>query len=236
MDKIGSILDSINVDWAINEETGLHLISAQEYTDDLLTDISTQTRCPMNSLDYGTFYVICPEKDCKSAMERMKALGYSINLKTNEKPIYNKPEFGGDLVSEVAEILNAEKLFKQFGKALSVLGEQLGYGPLQNKLTERGISWRMGDDGDSIIFQVKNDVTGTPQPIARISKESLSSQNEFQNYLEMMLDLAMGDPPGTLKQRQERMRDQQTMIQDVSRVVFPNDKSSQIASLMLSDE
>jgi hypothetical protein len=236
MDKIGQILDSKDVDWTLCENTGLHIINSQDYDEGLLTDISTQSKTPMNSLDYGTFVVICPKEQSQHAAGLMKSLGYSLKPKDSDAPITpSNPKTGDDLLNEVAEALDSEKLFKQFGKAMTVLGEQLGIGPIQNKLKERGITWRMGDDNDSIIFQVDNSVTGEPQPVARISKESLNTQNDFQKQLTNVLDFAMGNSPGTFDQQKEKINKQQQMVQDVSRVVFPNDESSKIASLMLSD-
>jgi len=234
MNSIGDILDEKDVDWTVCEQTGLHFINSQDYNEELLTDISTMSKIPMNSLDYGTFVVICPQAKAQHAAGLMKSLGYSLQPKVAAQPIINRPKFKGDLVSEVADSLNSEKLFQQFGKAMRVLGEQLGIGPLQDRLKKRGITWKMGDDNDSLVFYVNNDVTGDLQPVARISKESLNSQHDFQEQLTNVLDFAMGNSPGTFKQQQEKIRNQQQMVQDISKVVFPNDKSSQVASLMLS--
>jgi hypothetical protein len=232
MDHIAKVLDDKDVDWTVCEQTGLHIINSQDYNEQLLTDISTNTRTPHNSLDYGTFVVICPQEKAKHASKLMKDLGYSLSPKA--EPITTQPKASGDLLNEVAEALDTEKLFQQFGKAMRVLGEQMGIGPLQDKLKERGITWRLDDEKDSLIFQVNNDVTGDPQPVARISKESLNSQHDFQEQLTNVLDFALGNSPGTFKQEQEKLRNRQQMVQDISRVVFPNDKSSQVASLMLS--
>ena len=232
MDHIAKFLDEKEVDWAVCEQTGLHIINSQDYNEQLLTDISTFSRTPHNSLDYGTFVVICPSEKSKHAAGLMQKLGYSLSPPA--KPITSRPKSSGDLLNEVAEALDSEKLFQQFGKAMRVLGEQMGLGPLQDKLKERGITWKMGDDKDSLVFQVKNDVTGEPQPVARISKESLNTQHDFQEQLTNVLDFALGNSPGTFKQQQEKLRNQQQMVQDISKVVFPNDKSSQVASLMLS--
>lgn len=234
MSDIGDILDNRNVDWAVFEQTGLHVVNAQDYDDELLTDISVATRIPMNSLHYGTFVVICPQADAQSADELMTSKGYKLQPGPVPTTIAGKPEPQKDLVTEVAEILNAEKLFKQFGKALAILGEQLGIGPIQDLLKKRGIKWRMSDDNDSLVFEIQNNVTGNMQPIARVSQESLNTQNDFQVQLTNMLDFAMGNSPGTIKQQQEKLNNQQQVIQDIARVVFPNDKSSQVASMMLS--
>lgn len=249
MDHIAKFLDSKDVDWTVCEQTGLHIINSQDYDEQLLTDISTNTRTPHNSLDYGTFVVVCPQEKAKHASELMTKLGYSLSPKEEPitadpatirdippeaNPIKSKPRHDNDLLNEVAEALDTEKLFQQFGKAMRVLGEQMGIGPLQDKLKKRGISWKLDDDKDSLVFHVNNDVTGEPQPVARISKESLNSQHDFQEQLTNVLDFALGNSPGTFKQQQEKLRNQQQMVQDISRVVFPNDKSSQVASLMLS--
>lgn len=232
MDHIAKFLDEKDVDWTVCEQTGLHIINSQDYDEQLLTDLSTNTKTPHNSLDYGTFVVLCPQDKSQHASELMTKLGYSLSPKP--ETIAAQPKANGDLLNEVAEALDSEKLFQQFGKAMRVLGEQMGLGPLQDKLKERGITWKMDDDRDSLVFQVNNDVTGEPQPVARISKESLNSQHDFQEQLTNVLDFALGNSPGTFKQQQEKQRNQQQMVQDISRVVFPNDKSSQVASLMLS--
>lgn len=234
MDIIGNYLDRCDIDWSLCEQTGYHLINSQDYNEQLLTDISTYTKQPMNSLDYGTFVVICPQGKAAHASNLMASLGYSLEPKRKEEPINSIPKVKGDIVNEVADALNSQKLFNQFGKAMKVLGEQLGVGPLQDKLRKRGITWKISDDGDSLVFYVKNDVTGEPQPVARISKESLSSQHEFQEQLTNIMDFALGNSPGTFQQQQEKLRNQEQMVQDIARVVFPNDKSSQVASLMLS--
>jgi len=245
MEFLEQTLNEMGVDWGKNKETGLCFISSNDYNDDLLTDVSGKCKYPMNSLDYGQFVVIAPNDEIKSAAEIMKKFGYKLQPRASDQPINDVPKSrqnrdmiqGGfplnNIIHEVAEDLNTEQLFAQFGRAMKVLGEQMGIGPLQTMLKKRGINWRMGDDNSSIVFYIKNNVTGESQPVARISSESIGSQHEFQEQLYNMMDFASGKAPGSFKQRREQIQKHEQLVRDISKAVWPTDKSSHVANLMM---
>jgi hypothetical protein len=129
-----------------------------------------------------------------------------------------------------------DELFQKFAKSLQVLGKQMGIGPLQDKLQEQGIKWKKSDDGMSIILYVLNAQTNAPQPITRISAETLDKPNEFENSLKQMLDFAKGDAPGAFQQEQEAMRDLEKTIRDISKTISTDDDEIQMQMQMGDQE
>ena len=123
-------------------------------------------------------------------------------------------------------------LFKQFSRALRVLGQQMGLGPLQDRLKQQGIAWKRSDDGQAIILTIKNATTGADQPIARISHETLSQPNEFETQLKSMLDFATGDAPGAFAQKEIEVQDRKKAIGDIAKAVQPQDSESEVARAM----
>ena len=236
MNIIEQVLDEASIDWNFHEPSGLHLVSRDDFTPTLLTDISSRCCKPMKSLNYGNFVAIVPKDKMQVAIDIMNNFGFE--LKSNAKQIVDIPiksKYDIDsIVEEVGEELSTQQLFKQFGKAMRVLGNQMGVGPIQDMLKKRGINWRMSEEGDALIFFISKD--GQEQRIAQISAESIGSQNEFQEQLLNLYDLASGEAPGTTKQKQERLRSQQQVIQDVSKAVWPTDDSSKVVNMMMSDD
>ncbi len=116
-------------------------------------------------------------------------------------------------------------LFAKFARALRVLGTQMGIGPLQEVLKQQGINWKKSDDGQSIILFVVNAQTNAPQPIARISAETLENPGDFEEQLTNMLDFAKGEAPGASKQKQQEIRDQEKVIRDIAQSVVPKDNT-----------
>lgn len=125
-------------------------------------------------------------------------------------------------------------LFAKFARALRVLGDQMGTGPLQDLLKQQGINWKKSDDGQSIILYIVNAQTNAPQPIARISSETLESPSDFEEQLTNMLDFAKGDAPGAFKQKQQEIKDQESAVRDIARAVSPQDRESEVAKQMNS--
>jgi len=235
MNIIEKCLNEASVDWVTHEPSGLHLVSADDYTPQLLTDITDRLAKPVKGINYGNFYIIVANDEIKQAVETMRQFGFNpVSGTIIDTPKKSKYDIDS-IVEEIANELSTEQLFKQFGKAMKVLGEQMGVGPIQDLLKKRGINWRMADDNNSLVFYTKNE-TGQEQRIARVSAESIGSQNEFQDQLLNMYDFATGEAPGTFKQKQETMRDQERLVQDVSKTVWPSDDSSKVASMMLNDE
>lgn len=234
MYTIQEFLKTRDIDWDIHKDTGLCVINKQDCDEDLLTDIGNNVKEPVNMLNFGDIIMVCPKDECEDTIKKMSSFGYSLQGDDSKMLIENKKKFNR-IVEQAADELDSKDVFKQFSKAMKILGDQLGVGPLQQKLRKRGISYKLNGEKDSLIFYVKND-KGERQPIARISKSELKSQNDFQTKLEMMVDMAMGNPPGTIKSKQEKLREQQSVISDLARVVFPSDKSSQVANLMLSKD
>lgn len=232
MNIIEQVLDEASVDWSVHEPSGLHLVSSSDFTPTLLTDISSKCCKPMKSLNYGNFVAIVPKDKVQVAIDIMNNFGF--DLKSNKEQIVDMPRKSkydiDSIVEEVGEELNTQELFKQFGKAMKVLGEQMGTGPIQDMLKKRGINWRLSDDKNALIFFLTKG--SQEQRIAQVSAESIGSQNEFQEQLLNMMDFATGEAPGTFKQKQEQLQNQQQLVRDVSKAVWPEDTSSKVASLM----
>lgn len=125
-----------------------------------------------------------------------------------------------------------DDLFKTFARALRVLGQRMGLGPLQDRLKAQGISWKQSDDGQAIILTIKNAMTKTDQPIARISHETLQNPTDFEIQLKSMLDFATGDAPGAFQQKEQEVADRKKAIGDIAKAVQPNDQESEVAQQM----
>lgn len=123
-------------------------------------------------------------------------------------------------------------LFKMFARALRVLGQRMGLGPLQERLKAQGISWKQSDDGQAIILTIKNAMTKTDQPIARISHETLQNPTDFEVQLKNMLDFATGDAPGAFQQKEQEIQDRKKAIGDIAKAVQPQDQESEVAQQM----
>ena len=119
-----------------------------------------------------------------------------------------------------------QDMFKKFDEALSALGSKMGL-DIRSMLEQRGIKWKLSQDGTAIILWVPNAVTKSPQPIARISFETLTKANEFEKQLLKMLDLAKGDAPGALENEQERIKTQQQAVREISQSVL-NPQATQV--------
>jgi hypothetical protein len=123
-------------------------------------------------------------------------------------------------------------LFKMFARALRVLGQRMGLGPLQERLKAQGISWKQSDDGQAIILTIKNAATKADQPIARISHETLQNPSDFEIQLKNMLDFATGDAPGAFQQKEQEIQDRKKAIGDIAKAVQPQDQESEVAQQM----
>jgi hypothetical protein len=124
------------------------------------------------------------------------------------------------------------ELFDKFARALQVLGQQMGIGPLQDQLEQQGIKWKKSTDGMSIILYVQNAQTNAPQPIARITSETLENPRDFEDQLTNMLDFAKGEAPGTLRQKQQELKDQEGAIRDIAQAISPEDQESEVSKQM----
>ena len=125
-----------------------------------------------------------------------------------------------------------QDLFAKFAKALTVLGDQLGIGPLQDRLKEQGIQWKQSDDHQNIILYIINATTNAPQPIARINMLTLDKPHDFEEQLTTMLDFAQGEAPGAFKQKQEQIRDQEKVVRDISQAVSPPKEEGEVSQQM----
>lgn len=119
-------------------------------------------------------------------------------------------------------------LFNKFGQALQQLGKTMGIGPLQDKLKSKGIEYKKSKDGQAIILYVMNATTKAPQPIARISSETLSKPHDFEEQLLHMIDFSKGEAPGAFKQKQEEMRDQEKAARDIAKQLNPQPEEGQV--------
>lgn len=128
--------------------------------------------------------------------------------------------------------VSPDELFKQFARALRVLGTKMGIGPIQDKLKQQGINWKQSSDGRDIILTIRNAATNTDQPIARITYETLTNPADFENQLKSMLDFAMGDAPGASAQQEREVADRKKTVSDIAKAVQPTDEESEVAQQM----
>ncbi len=125
--------------------------------------------------------------------------------------------------------LQSSDIFANFSAALKEIGTRTGVGPIQDRLKERGIKYKKSDDGNEIILYVVNDETNAPQPIARISAETISNQTKFQEALQNMIDLSQGQEPGAFESFRIKMQEQEKAVREVAKVLAPQDASQQAA-------
>ena len=125
--------------------------------------------------------------------------------------------------------LQSSDIFANFSAALKEIGTRTGVGPIQDRLKERGIKYKKSDDGNEIILYVVNDETNAPQPIARISAETISNQTKFQEALQNMIDLSQGQEPGAFESFRTKMQEQEKAVREVAKVLAPQDASQQAA-------
>ncbi len=118
-------------------------------------------------------------------------------------------------------------LFRKFGKALKVLGTSLGIGPIQDKLKERGIGWKLSKDRQSIVMYVINATTKAPQALMRIPAETLDEPHELEAHLLNMLDFAKGEAPGALKQKQQAIQAQEKVVRDIVNALKPKEDDAE---------
>ena len=121
-------------------------------------------------------------------------------------------------------------IFAKFSNALKLLGQSMGIGPLQDKLKEKGIKYKKSKDGQAIILYVINASTNAPQPISRISLETLSKPHDFEEQLLHMIDFSKGEAPGAFKQKQEELRDQEKAVRDIAKSVNPQPEQGEAES------
>lgn len=155
-----------------------------------------------------------------------KIPGRNQKRKQKEKKFEESASFDAALneaLSGMATPTDAQPndLFNKFGQALQQLGKTMGIGPLQQKLKEKGIEYKKSKDGQAIILYVMNATTKAPQPIARISAETLSKPHDFEEQLLHMIDFSKGEAPGAFKQKQEEMRDQEKAARDIAKSLNP---------------
>lgn len=117
-------------------------------------------------------------------------------------------------------------LFEKFAKALQVLGQQLGIGPVQDHLKRQGINWQKSGDGQHIVLYVKNATTGANQPIASISADTLLKPSDFETQLTNIMDFAQGNAPGTSKQQAETLKNRENAVREIAKAVGPQDEQS----------
>lgn len=155
----------------------------------------------------------------------------------NVTPESKRSEFNRELKEALDGIATPtgaqpDDLFKKFARALRVLGQQMGFGPLQDRLREQGIQWKKSDDNQAIILYIQNATTGAPQPIARVSHETLSNPSDFEQQLTHMLDFSTGDAPGAFQQKQQEVKDQEKAVRDIAKAITPQDQESEVARQM----
>jgi hypothetical protein len=144
------------------------------------------------------------------------------NILGGEIPSRMRQNFGKHLNETLAGMATPSgaqpgDLFTKFARALAVLGQNMGTGPLQDQLKKQGINWKKSDDGQSIILYIVNASTNAPQPIARISAATLEKPSDFEKQLLHIMDFAKGDAPGTFEQKQEELKMQQSAAREIAK-------------------
>jgi hypothetical protein len=120
-----------------------------------------------------------------------------------------------------ADGLQPQDILQKFGAALRQVGITLGGAPIQDRLKELGIKAKTSSDGSEVILYLINAKTQAPQPIARISAESISNPSDFQKALQDMLDLAEGNEPGATESERSKMQAREKAIRTVSQSYAP---------------
>jgi hypothetical protein len=114
-------------------------------------------------------------------------------------------------------------LFDRFAKALDVLSSEMQI-DLKGALQKQGIKAKESDDRLKIILYTVSKDTGAPVPLHQIDAEMLADKTQFENKLRDIVDLAKGQAPGTDKQQQDIMRNQDQAIRDIATAVSPQDQ------------
>lgn len=152
--------------------------------------------------------------------------GVFSELATPDQPA---PPGGAEGLKGMGAEQQPADLFQRFNAALQELGTQMGVGPLQDKLKEQGIKWKKSEDGQALIFFVKNGDTGAPQPVARVGSQTLAKPQDFQKALSQMLDFSKGQAPGEEEQKQQEVQDVQKRLREIATNMAPQDPEKQAA-------
>ncbi len=151
---------------------------------------------------------------------------------TLEVPLPTRRRMFGRQLSETLEGMatpngvQPNDLFSKFAQSLQVLGQNMGTGPLQDQLKKQGINWKKSDDGQSVILYIVNAQTNAPQPIARISAATLEKPSDFEAQLLNIMDFAKGDAPGTFKQKQQELQNQEKAAREIAKQLGPQDQNA----------
>lgn len=116
-------------------------------------------------------------------------------------------------------------ILERFAQALREVGTRTGSGPIQDRLKERGIKAKT-ENGQEIILYVINNKTNAPQPIARISAETIANPTKFQEALQDMIDLSQGNEPGAFESYRTKMQEQEKAVREVAKTLAPVDPAS----------
>lgn len=123
-------------------------------------------------------------------------------------------------IREEMEDING--LFSKFSKALEVLGKSLNIN-IKELLSQQGIKWDKSKDNTSIVLYLMNAVTNAPQPIARISADTLQKPHDFEQQLMSMIDFAKGQAPGTENQIKQELQNQEKAVREISKAAIPDE-------------
>jgi len=210
--------------------------SQMQVTENIDTDSDINTEIDLDfSQDAIDIVKEAQRKTANTGMSRGKYRDDMVHDVSHSKTV--KEHFSNNLSEALDGLATADgkqpmDLFKTFARALRVLGERMGVGPLQNKLKEKGITWKKSSDGQDLILVIKNADTKTEQPVARINYETLQNPNDFQEQLKNMLDFAMGQAPGAFSQQEKEIQDRKKTISDIAKAIKPMDQESEVAKQM----
>ena len=126
-------------------------------------------------------------------------------------------------------------LFGKFAKAINALATELQI-DVKGMLEQQGIKAKESDDGLRIILYTISADTNAPVPIHQIDSSLLADKHQFSEKLKEVIDLAKGQAPGTDKQKQEMMRNQDTAIKDVADAVVPDEEYESPLEQSLKDD
>ena len=126
-------------------------------------------------------------------------------------------------------------LFGKFAKAINALATELQI-DVKGMLEKQGIKAKESDDGLRIILYTISADTNAPVPIHQIDSSLLTDKHQFSEKLKEVIDLAKGQAPGTDKQKQEMMRNQDTAIKDVADAIIPDKEHESPLEQSLKDD
>jgi hypothetical protein len=159
----------------------------------------------------------------EESIEFSQKLNNILTNKTSFSPSFRKVL--PTRLSSIKEMIDDNpSIFSRFGKAIDVLSRSLSVN-IKELLNKQGIKWDTSKDNTSITLYIVNAQTNAPQPIARISADTLQNPNDFQKQLLSIIDFAKGQAPGTEEAKKQELQAQEQTVRDVAQAIVPPEQN-----------